>query len=522
MEIELVKEKIILDRKIVEESTQIMAEGDIIVPDVKPDVSKILQCKGNIFLESLEVSEDKINFNCKIECEILYLAEGIDKSLHSMTATLLTEDFINVDGVTREMQMNMDCELIHLDCKLLNGRKLYIKAVSEVRARAEAAISNEVVTSINKIEEVQLQKSKINVSRTIENKKDKILIKEEITVPSGKANIKEILFCNVNIADKECRISDGIVGVKGTLMISTLYKGELDDTTVEFMEHEIPFNGQIEAKNCKEGMLGDVVLKLEKKYAQIHADADGEERVIGLELEIGAKLLVIDTEEIEVVEDAYCINKKLVLNRENIKYPQLVCKNKNQSSVKETVVLDEDLEEIMQIYNVNGRAKIEDMKIIDDKVIVEGIINVDILYIAKSDFAPLCSFEEIIPFRQTIEARGARNDMKVDVDLSIEHISFNMLSTTEIEVRFILDFGVWVKAEKEVELIVEAEAEEFDKEALEEAASANIYVVQMGDTLWKIAKKYNASIEEIIELNELEDSKISLGQKLLVLKRILL
>ncbi len=522
MDFELIKEKIVLDRKIGEENIQIMTDGDIIVPDVKPDVSKILQCKGDVILENVNISEDKINFNCKIECEILYLADGIDGTLHSMTATLMTEEFINLEGITKDMRADLECELIHIDCKLLNGRKLYLKAVSEVKAKAEAVISNDIVTSINGVEEIQIQKSKLNISRVVENKKDKIIIKEEITVPSGKANVKEILFCNVNIADKECRISDGVVNIKGTLMISTLYKGELDETVIEFMEHEIPFNGQIDVAGCNDGMFGDAVLKLEKQYLQIHADEDGEQRVIELELEIGAKLLVMNTEEIEVVEDAYCINKKLVLNRENIKYPQLICKNKNQSSVKETVVLDEELEEIMQIYNVNGKAKIEDIKIIDDKIIAEGIINVDMLYIAKSDTAPLCSFEQIVPFRQVIEARGVRNDMNVDVDLSIEHISFNMLSTTETEVRFILDFGVWVRAETEVELIVEANIEEFDKEELEEAASANIYVVQPNDTLWKIAKKYNAGIDEIMEMNELEDDKINIGQKLLILKKILL
>lgn len=523
MDFELIKEKIILDQKIGEEITQVMVEGDIIVPDIKPDIAKILQTNGKISLDNVEVAIDKVNFTGKIDFAILYSADGIDKPLHSMTASLAIDDFINIDGVNKDIDVNVNCEIIHLDCRLLNGRKLYIKSVAELKAKAMSATVSQVVTNITGIQEVQLQKSSLTLSRTVENKNDKIVIKDEITVPSGKSNIREILFCNVSISDKECRLLDGKVTVKGTLLLSTLYKGELDDTTVEFMEHEIPFNGTIEARDCNENMVGDVDLSIQSQYVQVRPDFDGEERVLEVELSIGAKVNIVSTDEIQVIEDAYCINKGLVLKREKIKYPQIICRNKNQNSIKETIVLESTTPEIMQIYNVNGRAKIEDIKVIDDKVIAEGIITADILYVAKSDEAPLYSYESIIPFKQTIETRGSRMDMNVDIDLTIEHISFNMLSTNEVEVRFILNFNTQVTGEKEIELIVDATMEDFDKETLENTASMTIYICQTGDTLWKIAKKYNTSVNEIAQLNDMDNpNKVFAGQKLLILKKVIL
>lgn len=523
MAFELIKNKIILDQKIGEETTQVMVEGDIIVPDIKPDISKILQTNGKILLDNIDVGIDKVNFKGKIEFSILYLADGIDKPLHSMTANMVIDDFINVDGVNKDVNVNLNCEIIHLDCKLLNGRKLYIKGVSEVSVKATESIASQVVTDIIGVNEIQLQKNSLTLNCTVENKEDKIVIKDEITVPSGKSNIREILFCDISISDKECRLLDGKVTVKGTLILSTLYKGEIDDNSIEFMEHEIPFNGSIDAKDCIESMAGDVELTVQNQYIQVRPDFDGEERVLEVELSICAKVNVISTEEIQVIEDAYCINKGLVLKREKIKYPQIICKNKNQNSIKETIILDSDAPEIMQIYNVSGRVKVDDIKIIDDKVIAEGIITANILYVAKSDETPLYCYESIIPFRQTIETRGSRIDMKVNIDLSIEHISFNMLSTNEVEVRFILNFNTRVTGEKEIELIVDASLEEFDKELLENTASMTIYICQSGDTLWKIAKKYNTSVNEIAELNDIENvNKLFVGQKLLILKKIIL
>ncbi len=47
--------------------------------------------------------------------------------------------------------------------------------------------------------------------------------------------------------------------------------------------------------------------------------------------------------------------------------------------------------------------------------------------------------------------------------------------------------------------------------------SNKIYVVEAGDSLWKIAQKFGTTIEKISALNELADSRlIRPGQKLII------
>jgi len=60
-------------------------------------------------------------------------------------------------------------------------------------------------------------------------------------------------------------------------------------------------------------------------------------------------------------------------------------------------------------------------------------------------------------------------------------------------------------------------------EAPEKKASITIYVVQVADTLWKIAKKYNTTIQEIVRVNQIEDSNvIKVSQKLIIPGRIVI
>ena len=46
--------------------------------------------------------------------------------------------------------------------------------------------------------------------------------------------------------------------------------------------------------------------------------------------------------------------------------------------------------------------------------------------------------------------------------------------------------------------------------------SDNIYIVKSGDTLYKIARMYNTTVTNLLELNNLSTSNLSIGQKLVV------
>ena len=47
-----------------------------------------------------------------------------------------------------------------------------------------------------------------------------------------------------------------------------------------------------------------------------------------------------------------------------------------------------------------------------------------------------------------------------------------------------------------------------------------IYSVQHNDSLWKIAKKFNTTIEDIVELNEIDNPDVlQIGRKLLIPKK---
>jgi LysM repeat protein len=521
MEMELVKNKIVLDTKIAKETTQVLLEGDIIVPDVKPDMAVMLQTDSKVILNRTEITTDRVSFFGKFEIQVLYLAHGNEKPVHSMSTVANIDDFVNMDGVAKDMLVEAKAEITNIEYKMLNDRKISYRAIVDVTVEVSNSTSHEIVVDITNIPENQLLKSTLNLCRNIENKTDKFIVKDQLNVPSGKPNIKEILQYTVTISNKDVRVHTGRVTVNGVLILTTLYKGDSENSLIEFTEHELPFNGTIEIPSIKDFMLADVSLIIQDEYIQVTQDSDGEDRVLDVEITIEALAKAHSEESIEVLEDAYCINKLLTINKTLMKYPRHICRNKTQSSIKEIVNLNESDPDLFQIFTAKGKAFIDDLKIQDDKVIAEGIIEATVLYVAESDETPLFSYSTVIPFRQVIETKGSHISAIVNIDVFIEHVSFNMLSGREIDLKYSLSFSTEVSDRKETNLITDIEFNEFPVDYTDKMASMTIYVVAKGDTIWQIAKQYNTSIDEILLVNDIENpAKITTGQKLLILKKV--
>lgn len=516
---DLVTDKIFLDKKIGSESSQILVEGDIIVPDVKPDMASILQTEANIIIEKTELMQDRINFIGHLDLQVLYIAKSSDNPIYNINNSAAIDDFINIDGVTSEMFSNVSANINKIDYKMLNDRKINFRAVIDIYAEVQQECEHEIIIGIKDIPPAQLLKQNFIVNRLVESRCDRFIVKDELNITSGKPNIREILQTNIDIINRDVKTSNGKITVNGELLLKTLYKSDSDENIIEIVEHELPFNGVFDVPKAKDYMFTDVKLYTQDKYIQVKPNEDGEDRVIDTEIFIGANIKINSQEEIQILNDAYCINENLDIEREIIKYPNIICKNKTQSPIKEIVQLDENCPDILQILKINAAAHIDDSHIIDDKVIVEGIIDADILYIAESDESPLYSFKTVLPYRQIIEVRGAMPEMETNIDISAEHIGFNMLSNNEIELRFLLVFNTYIVDEQKTEIITGINFNEIEKEVLENMPSMVVYIAQNNDNLWTIAKKYNMSIEELKQINEIEE-EIHPGQKLLILKDI--
>jgi len=517
---ELVKEQVFLDQSVGKEEVQIMLEGDLIVPDIKPDMALLLQTEEKMIIDRTEAGTDRINYVGHLNISVLYVAKEMSKSVQSIQLSRGIDDFINLEGVNKDMWVQVKAEIINIDYRVVNDRKVNYRAVIKLSVIAEHSDAHEMVVHINGVPENQLLKTSLSVNRTIEHRVDRFQIKDQITLPTAKPNLREVLQATASIINRDVRLSTGRATLTGELSLTTLYRGDTEDSLIEFLESELPFNGSIDISGARENMPTDTNLQILDQHITIRPDEDGEDRILEVEVSVGVEMKIYSAETLSVLEDAYSINQQLHFTKTAVRYPQLICLNRNQTPVKEIVSIGENAPDMLQIFCVKGQIHLDEVRAMDDKIVAEGAINTDILYVAENDATPLAVYRTIIPYRQVIEAKGSTPGMSVNIDASIDHVAFNMLSPRETEVRFQLTFNTQVIDEKETGIICDVEIKDIDPEALAGQASITVYIVQPGDNLWKIAKKYNTPLDELVAVNELENhGKIMPGQKLLMLKK---
>lgn len=517
----LTRKEITIDKKVGSETSQILIEGDIIVPDTKPDIDTILKTTANSYIDSKEIANEKINFKGNLGIHMLYIAKGEHKPIYSMQTNVPINDFINMEGIDKNMTVFTSCKITNVEHKIINDRKVSFRVIIDVCGEVFSKDRFETVTNIEELPESQMKKCNFNFNKIVCAKFDRFIIKDDIQVPSGYPNISDILQCDISFNNKEIKVSNDKVNISGDLKVCALYKGIDGEGIIEYFEDTIPFSGSLETEGSLENMDSDIYLDIQDKNVQIYNDSDGEPRVIGIEIYVGCNIKISFEDEFEMLEDAYTLDKTLEISKNNICYPSLVCKNQNQVNLKEVFKFDDNCPSILQIVKADGNVIVDDIKVIDDKVVVEGIVDCNILYITNNDDAPMHCYNTILPYQQVIETKGSNSNSLAQVNSSLENIGINMLSDKEVEVRCLLSFDTCVINEKEIGFIIDVIFNDLDEEFLNNIGSMTIYVVQKGDTLWKLAKRFNTTVEDIVEINDIENPDLIYpGERLLILKRV--
>ena len=134
MPLEAATQRITLTGRGWDGGVQMLTEGDMIVPDVNPDIYQILKTGERIVIDSVRPEQGRICFSGRIEVSVLYYGKKTEHPVSFMKTDFPVEDCIEAPGVTPETDADVTAEIIHTDYRLANDRKINVKAVASAKA----------------------------------------------------------------------------------------------------------------------------------------------------------------------------------------------------------------------------------------------------------------------------------------------------------------------------------------------------------------------------------------------------
>lgn len=521
MSLELVMEAVRINQPIGGDSTQTIVESDIIVPDTKPDISRILLLDGDVFVNSAEVAPDALLINGMVRYKILYVSDDPEQLIKSINTATSFQYSMDIPNARQGMQYRVKCDIEHMEYELINSRKINVKAIVSLAGRVNSQEEQYIAQDIDGVEEVQILRSKALVNSYIGADSEVCHVNEVLDIPTGKPSILEILRNDVKITGKEYRQLEDRLIVNGELSVSTLYIGDDEVKSIQTMEHEIPFSQSIELPGADESSFSNVELALRDAVFEAWEDNDGELRQLKCEVSVDVFAECFCKKELELVEDAYSPFVRLELEKKQISMEELAAEVKSQAVIKEIIETDSEAPNISEIFNILGKLYLSNSSVMDDRVSIEGVIGCNVLYLSDNPEEPVCCISREVPFKQVLDVRGAREGMRPDVEMNIEHINYNVISSGEIEVRFVIGFINRVNKTVGIPVVEKAAEEPLDEKRLENRPSVIIYFAQADDTLWNVAKKYGTTVDRLRKDNNLENTDtLAPGTQILIPKRL--
>lgn len=506
MTLEAKKEKISINKLICEKTEKISIEGDAIVPDAKPDILNTIDTSGNICIYKKELTDDKIKLDGSVNVYVMYLAENSEDTVRGLNVNLDFSKSITAPNCTSDMILDANVTIENINASVINGRKINTKVEAQVKFRVYSKEDVELVSGIEDGSDVQILEESLNVNSLVGVGTTKSYVKETMQIDQTH-NLAEILRADINMVDKDVKISYNKVLAKAEAEVKIMYLTE--ENNIFAITNRIPVVGFIDMPNVSEENICDTNYEIKNMIISSNAI---EEHSVHIELEIEASCMAYENRQINLIQDLYSPVNSINYNQNIIETTAGKSIRKETCKIREIVNVKEL--ESGNLLNTYTHTSIIKVNKLTSKVMYEGELKLN--YIILESSTNVISKVVKLPFEFTVD--DIENAEKLNIDTSTEIANQEFIVGSGGEVNCNIDIGFNLNMSKNIKLNIIDNVEIQENRDVEDY-SLVIYVVKQGDTLWKIAKLLNSTIDDIVKANAIENADlIHTGDKLYVPK----
>ena len=518
--------------------SQITLDDDYNVPDYRPDIVKVLKEKGELHFDEVKATAGAAWLKGRLVFRVLYRSDQENGKISCLKGEIPFQEKLNMDGVQEYDVIQASGEIEDLTIGVIHSRKISVRAVILLKTEEPREKEDELCVGIEADDGCEKRYRNTNILQLLCMKRDQCRQKSEITLPSSKPNVQEILWKSLEIRNLDTKMGQDGVKLSGEVLISVLYQEEEETDRVQWYETVIPLDCGVE---CDAGTEADIIYKVKAEPTsmelEVKPDYDGEERVLVLELVMNLDIRIWKEQEISMLEDIYSLKKEIIPVRTGVTLQHISVKNDSQCRLTEQMELAESQEKILQICSCEGTVHLENTELTGQGVRAEGILVTELLYITTDDQMPIGSAREIYPFEQFIEipqqtvrteqnkpegteTLEQKNKLQTELDCRISQLSAVMLDQDHVEIKAVIGLNLLAFEQEQIDNITDTCEEPLDMEQLQKRPGLVGYIAKDGDSLWSIAKENHTTVEDILQDNHRTDENLRRGDKILIVKKV--
>lgn len=500
-------ERICLNQLVESRKEDFSVEDNIIIPDVKPDILSTINSSGNVYLYKKELSNGKLRLDGGILVNIMYVSddESGTRGLNTIVDFSKSFDIVNIED-------EYDCEckvsIKDIECKILNGRKININV--NLNADIKLYSNNEfnIIQSSGELSRAQMI-SKSYMINSLKGKGETLSIAKDTI--SLEKQIADILDTTISVKNKDIKISYNKVLSKADVLLEIMYT--LEDGSIDVSSVSIPIMGFIDITGVSDD--DTCITDYEVKNINIKPNSVDQDS-INVEIEYVIYCRAYESKEINIIEDIYSPEEDIRVKQENVD----IIKNKriirDMINVKNTLNIPDIANS--KVYMIKLNPSITKKDISSSRLTVNGEMDVQVFFYSNLSNQMETRYEKI-PFSYETKLDVLDKNNIADIDIEIASKSIDIMPDSRCGINVEMNLLIDTCGKESVNIVSDVDIQPVASDV--RSSSLVIYYVKKGDTLWKIAKRFRSTVEEIMNVNNIENpDKLSIGEQLFIPKYV--
>ena len=504
------------DRQIAKEYAQITFDDDYIVKDNKPDILKVICTSGNVFVEEIKTINEAVWVSGKVNFYIIYRSD-MGSMPERIDGMIPFQEKIFVDNLSELDSVKVSGKIDDIMVSIINSRKVSVKGIISFEVVAEDIEEFPVTCGMQDDDEYQQKVSEQELLVLKQMKRDVMRIRTDIQLPKTKGNIANIICNYVDVRNLDNDLGQEKLIVRGEAYYCVLYQTE--EGELEWIDGMTSINGEVKNDNPEFDVYW-AKLDVVQHSIEAEMDYDREMRQLGLDLTFDVELKSWKDEKVERLEDVYSLSENIEPVYKAEEVSELLIKNQAKCRIYENISLEQGQEKIMQICGIRSAANIERTQICEQGLMVEGVLEIHIMYITADDGFPIAHRFEQLPFEQCVDVAGITENTDIKLHGDVEQIQINLLDNVTYEIKATVNISLLAIEKHLVENISEIKRVEETENNNGEVPGIVGYTTKANESLWDIAKRYKTTIGKIMEINDMKTNNIKGSEKIIIAKSI--
>lgn len=475
---------------------------EFILPDLFPDIKKIIRADARPRIDGKYISQGKIEYDGEVTSRLLFIDEK--NQLHAVNFTSTFSDSVEIPTVTDECITNLVPTPESLSCRTVNPRRVSVRLRidTEITVRCMRSFVPELSGDHGKTEVLSEERSVIKLVCGGENG---LTCAADLEADGALPQIGEVIACDVDMSFYECKGSDGRVLCRGDMPITVFYSSPTDDGEIyTVLFRKLPLAQVVAADGVDESFECTARGSVENVTVNVSENGFGERRIIELDVTYRIALNCIGNSSVTVTKDIYSCDRMAKVESETVTLNRFIrnySTNFSVNHIAEAAELGINEEESVLAIFARPHTETVTLESSNKRLIVDGICYTGAILQNPSG---LNCADYTVPFHIELEASGITDEFNFTCD-AVCMSARGRLDGGKLYTDIELQLNISILSTEQLEIVRKVDFDAIPQEK-EFGARIRLFYPTKNESLWSIGKEFGISCDTLKEYNQISEN----------------